>query len=221
MRTPSWVAAAAACLIGLSGCGVVGEIEDATSAVGNAIEGNDSPVVDDGALGTLLDTSSGDDLFIEYRISESVATLWFVQVNTPTGAVAISIVLDPGGLHNFTAAKTDSGFVDSPLYELEASVGFTPGLVATPEADGVSYTWSNGPTSWTITTDNENRATYYRMDSPEGVFEMDFLYGADISQKLPREFIDAVVADLEASGQEFIFGSTSDGFQTWEFYDSF
>jgi len=221
MKTPSWVAVAAATLIGLSGCGVVSEIEDATSAISNAIDDDDSPVVDDGSLGTLLDASSGEDLFIEYRISESVATLWFVQVNTATGTVAISIVLDPGGLHNFTAAKTDSGWVDSPLGELEASVGFTPGLIATPGPNGVTYTWTNGATSWTIEADRQDRATYYRMDSPEGVFEMDFLYGADISQKLSREFIDAVVADLEASGSEYVFGSTSDDFQTWEFYDSF
>ena len=225
MKTAGWVAVITATLLGLGGCGVAGEIEDATNAISNAIEddgasGDEPAAGGEDSLSSLLDASANEDVFIEYRIGEDTPSLWFVQVNTASsGPVAISVILDPSGMHNFTVAPTGSDSIQSPLTELSGSLGFTPGVIATPGPTGTKYTWSNGPSSWTVEADSQDRAVFYRVETPEGDFEMDFLYGSDISNKLSQSFIDGVVAELDASGSEFLFGATADDFATWEIYE--
>jgi hypothetical protein len=131
----------------------------------------------------------------------------------------MSIIPDEGGTLNFTAAKAGTDTVDNPFNEITGSTGFTPGLLVTPSPTGTTYTWTNPPVSWKIEADSNDRVSYYRMDSPEGVFEMNFFYDSELDSRVPKAFRDGVIAELDASGSEYLFGLSTDNFQTWEIYN--
>jgi hypothetical protein len=222
MKTRYGVALALATILGLSGCGIASEIADVTDAVSGALDESTESSGDEAEgsdLGAVLSSSEGEDFLMEYILNEEQETLWFLQSNTPSGVMAISIIPDPSGMHSFTAARLGSDAVQSPFSELNAVTGYTPGLIVTPGPDGTSYTWTAPPTTWTIQADRAGKATYYRMDSPEGTFEMNFFYGSDITDRIPQAFIDDSATVLDASTQEFVYGTTSDDFATWEFFE--
>lgn len=224
IRTSRAAALVTAALLGLAGCGASsGDLEDTdtVSAPMDSDEPGEEPTVIEGdSLSSLLTAANTEDFLIEYRINGDEPTLWFVQVNSAAdGPVSISIVLDPSGTYNFTAALSGDDLLENPVTELQGAAEYTPGLMATPGPDGVTYTWMNGPSSWTIGADRQDRVIYYQLESPEGTFEMDLLYGSDINQKVPQTFIDGVLDGLEATDQQFVFGVTGSDFQGWQFYD--
>ena len=214
----------AAALLGLAGCGASDEVADDSGNVTTPMEGDEpveeAEVIEGDSLSSLLNAANTEDFFIEYRINGDQTTLWFVQANSADqGPVSISIVLDPSGTYNFTAALSGDDLLENPVTELQGAAEFTPGLMATPGPDGVTYTWMNGPSSWTMRADNQDRVVYYQLESPEGTFEMDLLYGSDINQKVPQTFIDGVLDGLATTDQQYVFGVTSADFQGWQFYE--
>jgi hypothetical protein len=223
VKSPLWAVALVG-LLALSGC-AGSETPEVTvpDSSGPVVESEAGmEVAEDDEIGSILSATGVEDFLIDYQISDSVTTLWFVQINSePSGPVALVITADPGGLHNFTAARAGDDWVDSPLSEVESAIEFTPGLVTTPGPEGPRYTWSNGPVTWVIDVDSQNRASVYRVESPEGTFVMEFSYGSDMYNTVPREFVNAVVAEFVNLGGEYIYGSTPDNFQTWDTYDPF
>jgi len=207
----------------LSGCGAISEAEDVANNLQGALEDDgdttDAPVGDESLEG-LVAASEGGDYLMEYTLNGEMSTLWFLQVNSVQvngQSLGFSIIPDPSGLYNFTVAPSGSDMVQGPFSEITAVTGYTPGLIVTPSPEGTTYTWTNPPSQWEMKADKDKRVTYYRMESPEGLFEMDFYYGADITKRVPQAFITAAAEQLTNSGAEFIFGFTTDNFQTWEF----
>jgi hypothetical protein len=220
---------AAAALLGLSSCGVVGDIGDTISSVQGSLEvdasdtesDSDSSPEDDN-LGGLVAASENEDYLLEYRVDESQVTLWYLVINSQKidgESIAMSVFPDGTGIANFTVLKAGDDAGGNPFSEIVSSTEFTPGLLVTPGPSGPVYTWTNSMVTWRIEADSKNRVKKYRMESPEGVFEMDFLYGSDITQRLPQAFIDEIVVELGKSSNDILFGVSMDDFQTWELYD--
>jgi hypothetical protein len=182
--------------LGLSSCGAVADVADTISNVQGAMEGSSSDSessTEDGDLGGLVAATENEDYLLEYKFDENHVTLWYLVLNSQKvdgESIAMSVFPDESGMINFTVLKAGDDAGGNPFSEIVASTDFTPGLLVTPGPSGPVYTWTNSLVTWRIEADSQNRVKKYRMDSPEGVFEMDFLYGSDITQRIPQAFID-------------------------------
>jgi hypothetical protein len=209
----------------LSGCAGLAEISNTVSDIQEAVENGtseDTSPPDDSDLSGLISASENEDYLLEYKIDESQVTLWYLVINSQKvdgESIAMSVLPDESGMINFTALKGGEGGEGNPFSEIVSSSQFTPGLVVTPGPSGLVYTWTNPPVNWRIEADSQNRVKSYRMESPEGIFEMDFLYGSDITKRIPQAFIDDVVAQLSTATNGMLFGVSTDDFATWDFYD--
>jgi hypothetical protein len=228
MRKLPLLCVSLACMLtGLAGCSggdvepppTVGVASEATPEVASDSPAEEESLADASSLESVLEISSQQDFLREFYLDGSQLTSRFVLIRgiaSDGGNIAVEIAVDPSGLDNFTLGAPGSLYEANPFDALVAIATSFPTFDYAPGVEVSTFSGSNGQTSVIFSVDSQGLLRNVEYSSPEYSYVENFSYGQEFEGVVPREFVERVNADREQDGLDLIYGTTQDGFMSWE-----